>query len=203
MLARNEHEPPRVSRQALQTRRDALRGRSNDQLAALFGISKRANAPDKQRFEGGCEIAHAIREGPLRADCDSEQRLWRRMLQPIQPTTFGDRLFHAKPSVLATNRRPRVGRSLQHQVASGGLAARDGKDLTHFTIAGEDKKFVWAKARIEGDKVVVICTLVPRATKEILENAMMQVITIKDEKSREFRPFYWNVPAYVAAAKGL
>ena len=35
-----------------------------------------------------------------------------------------------------------------------GLDARGG-ELTGFAIAGEDRKFVWAKARIVGDKVVV------------------------------------------------
>jgi sialate O-acetylesterase len=37
----------------------------------------------------------------------------------------------------------------------GGLAARDGGELKGFAIAGADKKFVWAKAKIEGDTVVV------------------------------------------------
>lgn len=37
----------------------------------------------------------------------------------------------------------------------GGLASRDGKPLTHFQIAGEDKKFVDAKAAIDGDAIVV------------------------------------------------
>ncbi len=37
----------------------------------------------------------------------------------------------------------------------GGLIARGGDELKHFAIAGADKKFVWAKARIEGDKVIV------------------------------------------------
>ena len=36
----------------------------------------------------------------------------------------------------------------------GGLVARDG-DLKTFAIAGADKKFAWAKARIEDDSVVV------------------------------------------------
>lgn len=35
-----------------------------------------------------------------------------------------------------------------------GLACR-GKELKHFAIAGEDRKFVWAKAVIRGNKVVV------------------------------------------------
>jgi sialate O-acetylesterase len=37
----------------------------------------------------------------------------------------------------------------------GGLVSRDGKPLTHFTIAGADGKFVAAQAEINGDVVVV------------------------------------------------
>jgi sialate O-acetylesterase len=36
-----------------------------------------------------------------------------------------------------------------------GLISHDGEPLSDFAIAGADKKFVWAKAKIEGDKVVV------------------------------------------------
>lgn len=36
-----------------------------------------------------------------------------------------------------------------------GLITNDGEPLGEFAIAGADKKFVWAKASIEGDKVVV------------------------------------------------
>ena len=36
-----------------------------------------------------------------------------------------------------------------------GLITNDGEELSGFTIAGEDKKFVWAKAKIEGDKIQV------------------------------------------------
>jgi len=36
-----------------------------------------------------------------------------------------------------------------------GLVTNDGEELNQFAIAGADKKFVWAKAKIEGDKVVV------------------------------------------------
>ncbi|HEV7404627.1 MAG TPA: sialate O-acetylesterase [Chthoniobacteraceae bacterium] len=39
--------------------------------------------------------------------------------------------------------------------AEGGLKSRDGKPLTWFTVAGEDKKFVEAKAEISGNGVVV------------------------------------------------
>ena len=37
----------------------------------------------------------------------------------------------------------------------GDLATRDGKALSHFTIAGDDRKFVEATALIEGDTIVV------------------------------------------------
>jgi sialate O-acetylesterase len=36
-----------------------------------------------------------------------------------------------------------------------GLITSDGEELNQFAIAGADKKFVWAKAKIEGDKVIV------------------------------------------------
>ena len=37
----------------------------------------------------------------------------------------------------------------------GGLVAKGDEPLKGFAIAGEDKKFVWADAKIDGDKVVV------------------------------------------------
>ncbi|WCT14212.1 sialate O-acetylesterase [Mucilaginibacter jinjuensis] len=36
-----------------------------------------------------------------------------------------------------------------------GLVAKDGDELQYFAIAGKDKKYVWARARIEGNTVVV------------------------------------------------
>jgi sialate O-acetylesterase len=36
-----------------------------------------------------------------------------------------------------------------------GMVANDGEELSQFAIAGADKKFVWAKAKIEGDHVTV------------------------------------------------
>ena len=36
-----------------------------------------------------------------------------------------------------------------------GLITNDGEEPAEFAIAGADKKFVWAKAKIEGDKIIV------------------------------------------------
>lgn len=44
----------------------------------------------------------------------------------------------------------------------GGLATQGGEPLKGFAIAGEDKKFVWAEARIEGETVVVHSDQVPK-----------------------------------------
>ncbi|MDU0369042.1 sialate O-acetylesterase [Hymenobacter endophyticus] len=43
----------------------------------------------------------------------------------------------------------------------GGLVAKGGGPLKGFAVAGPDKKFVWAEARIEGKKVVVWSDKVP------------------------------------------
>lgn len=43
----------------------------------------------------------------------------------------------------------------------GGLITNDGEPLSEFAIAGSDKRFVWAKARIENGKVVVWSDEVP------------------------------------------
>ena len=42
-----------------------------------------------------------------------------------------------------------------------GLAFKNGEALQGFMIAGEDKKFAWATARLEGDTVVVTSEEVP------------------------------------------
>ena len=36
-----------------------------------------------------------------------------------------------------------------------GLVTEDDEALSEFAIAGADKKFVWANAKIEGDKIIV------------------------------------------------
>ena len=53
-----------------------------------------------------------------------------------------------------------------------------------------------------GDTVVVVCRFRTRSrrTGETQDYPMVQVVRVKDGRIVEFRPFYWNVPAYVAAA---
>ncbi|MCI1186208.1 sialate O-acetylesterase [Hymenobacter sp. DH14] len=46
----------------------------------------------------------------------------------------------------------------------GGLVAKGGGELKGFAVAGPDKKFVWAQAKIEGNKVVVWSEQVAKPT---------------------------------------
>ena len=50
----------------------------------------------------------------------------------------------------------------------------------------------------DGDTMVVTCRLVTRAraSGETLDLPMAQVVRVRGDRIIEFRPFYWNVPAY-------
>ncbi|MCX6857829.1 MAG: hypothetical protein NTV80_23330 [Verrucomicrobia bacterium] len=50
---------------------------------------------------------------------------------------------------------------LQFDHVGGGLKTRDGGELKHFQITGEDKKWVWAQAKIEGNEIIVTSLEVP------------------------------------------
>ena len=54
----------------------------------------------------------------------------------------------------------------------------------------------------QGEKVIVVCRFITRSriNGSVQDFPMAQVVTMRNGKIVEFRPFYWNVPAYVAAA---
>jgi sialate O-acetylesterase len=54
--------------------------------------------------------------------------------------------------------------TLSFTSVGGGLVAKGGEPLKGFAIAGADKKFVWAQAKIEGNKVVVWSDQVAKPT---------------------------------------
>ncbi|AKD05471.1 9-O-acetylesterase [Pontibacter korlensis] len=89
-------------------------------------------------------------------------------IHPLDKKTVGERLA-LQARKLAYNDKKVVasGPLLQSVQAQGnklvltfantgsGLATSDNRPLKHFAIAGKDKKFVWANADIQGDRVVV------------------------------------------------
>ena len=52
-----------------------------------------------------------------------------------------------------------------------------------------------------GDTLVILCRLVTRSRRsgQTLDLPMAQVVRVKGGRIIEFRPFYWNVPAYRSA----
>ncbi len=57
---------------------------------------------------------------------------------------------------------------------------------------------------VSGDTVVITCRLLTRSrmTGEVLDLPMAQVVRTAGDRIAEFRPFYWNVPAYQASVGG-
>ena len=84
----------------------------------------------------------------------------RRLARQALSVAYGQSLFASGPlyrsMTIAGNEA-----HLQFYDVGGGLAAK-GSELKGFAIAGADQKFVWAKASIVGNKVIVSSDQVPR-----------------------------------------
>ena len=67
---------------------------------------------------------------------------------------YGENIVHSGP--LYQSAKVEGNKIIVSFASTGsGLTTNNGEELSEFAIAGADKKFVWAKAKIEGDKVVV------------------------------------------------
>ncbi|MER9947236.1 nuclear transport factor 2 family protein [Mesorhizobium sp. M0047] len=64
-------------------------------------------------------------------------------------------------------------------------------------LSVEDARFF-----VSGDTIVILCRLVTRARRsgQVHDAPMAQVVTVRNGRIAEFRPFYWHVPDYVAAS---
>lgn len=78
----------------------------------------------------------------------------KRLALAAQKIAYGENVVHSGPIYQSMKI---IGKKavLSFTNTGSGLLAKGDKDLKSFAIAGEDGKFVWAKAIIEGDKVVV------------------------------------------------
>ena len=70
----------------------------------------------------------------------------------------------------------------------GGLVA-NGKELSGFAIAGADRKFAWATATIEGDRVVVSNPGVPKPAAVRYGWADFPVVNLSNKKGLPATPF--------------
>jgi sialate O-acetylesterase len=76
---------------------------------------------------------------------------------------YGTKVAYSGPTLESVERLPGSLR-LHFAHTEGGLVVK-GDRLEEFSIAGDDRKWVWAEARIEGDSVVVSSPAVPHPTQ--------------------------------------
>ncbi|MCF7730157.1 MAG: hypothetical protein K9N23_00640 [Akkermansiaceae bacterium] len=113
----------------------------------------------------GMVVTHDISSYP---DCHAlnKQEVGRRLaLWALAKTYKNSNLVYSGPIYKSMAAAPGSGPAkirVQFDSAGTGLASRDGKPLNHFTIAGEDRKFVEAKAAIDGMSVLVWSDAVPK-----------------------------------------
>jgi len=74
---------------------------------------------------------------------------------------YGDKKIVFLGPTLAKVERRKGEIRLKFAHADSGLVMKGGDKLGEFSIAGDDQKFVWANARIEGDTVIVSSPNVP------------------------------------------
>jgi len=85
---------------------------------------------------------------------DNKRDVGERMALAAMNIVYRDELVYSGPLFeKATIEGNKIIISFKH--VGSGLMAADGEPLREFAIAGPDKKFEWAKAIIEGDKVIV------------------------------------------------
>jgi sialate O-acetylesterase len=95
-------------------------------------------------------------------------------IHPLDKKTVGDRLalaaeglVYKEPNLVSSGPIIESARTedttivLTFKHMGSGLVAKGGGELNQFAIAGADKKFVWGKATIKGNMVVVSSTEVP------------------------------------------
>ncbi|HET9746793.1 MAG TPA: sialate O-acetylesterase [Chitinophagaceae bacterium] len=85
---------------------------------------------------------------------DNKKDVGERLALAAMKMAYGENVVHSGPLYQsATINGNRI--KLQFTNTGSGLITNDGEELNEFAIAGDDKKFVWAKAKIEGNTVIV------------------------------------------------
>lgn len=91
---------------------------------------------------------------------DNKKDVGERMALAALHLAYGEELVYSGPLYKGHQiKENKVIISFDH--VGSGLMTDDGEELGEFAIAGADKKFVWANAKIEGDQVVVWSEDVP------------------------------------------
>jgi sialate O-acetylesterase len=85
---------------------------------------------------------------------DNKKDVGKRLVLAARKIAYNEDIVYSGPllksSAVVNNRI-----ELTFSNTGSGLITNDGEELSEFAIAGADKKYVWAKAKIEGDKIIV------------------------------------------------
>ena len=85
---------------------------------------------------------------------DNKKAAGERVALAAMKLAYGENIIYSGPAFkTATIEGNKI--TINFSSIGSGLTTNDGEDPSSFAIAGADKKFVWAKAKIEGDKVIV------------------------------------------------
>jgi sialate O-acetylesterase len=92
---------------------------------------------------------------------DRKKEVGERLALAAMKVAYGEKnIVHSGPVLQSqTVNENKVILTFNH--VGSGLLTNDGEAPSEFAIAGADKKFVWAQARIEGDRVIVWSDSVP------------------------------------------
>ncbi|TGE25868.1 sialate O-acetylesterase [Hymenobacter aquaticus] len=91
----------------------------------------------------------------------NKQDVGKRLALAAQKVAYGDKNVVSSGPLYQSMQVKGNKVTLSFSSTGSGLVAKDGKSLRYFAVAGPDKKFVWAQAKIEGNKVVVWNDQVP------------------------------------------
>jgi sialate O-acetylesterase len=89
----------------------------------------------------------------------NKQDVGRRLALAARKLAYGEDLVYSGPLYRSMEIRGREV-VLSFDSLGSGLATRDGEELRGFAVAGKDRQFAWAEARIEGNRIVVRSDLV-------------------------------------------
>ncbi|WP_304233529.1 sialate O-acetylesterase [Jiulongibacter sediminis] len=85
---------------------------------------------------------------------DNKKSVGERMALAALNLAYGKDIVSSGPMVKkAVKEKNEIRLTFEH--VGGGLQSLDGEELREFALAGYDKKFVWADARIDGNEIVV------------------------------------------------
>ena len=90
---------------------------------------------------------------------DNKKDVGERLALAAQKVAYGEKIVYSGP-VYQSSKTEGNKIILTFDHIGSGLVTNDGEELSEFAIAGADKKFVWAKAKIDGDKIIVWCDAV-------------------------------------------